>query len=157
MAKVLANDESTRVFALALQDRFAPVRNMALHSIACETCRTEALCVADVVPRLIDVLTGDPDVELRHKTIPVLLRFDDRDSRAERRSNEQRRRTPTRSCVRSRRSRCAVSTCGRARPTGAAAARAAVLRRGDGRWAGRRTPLTGGRRRPGPLRSVVWP
>lgn len=76
------NDESAPVFARALEDPIAPVRDAALHSIACETCRTEELCVDDVVPRLVEVLESDPAVELRHKAIPVLLRFAHRDSRA---------------------------------------------------------------------------
>jgi hypothetical protein len=74
-----ANDESGAVFAAALAD---PVRNMALHSIACERCRSEELCLTDVVPALIRVLETDPSPEMRHKAIPKLLEFADRDPRA---------------------------------------------------------------------------
>lgn len=77
-----ANDDSADVFALALADPVEPVRHAALHSIACERCRTDTLCAADVVPHLVDVLTDDPSAEVRHKAIPVLLGLADRDQRA---------------------------------------------------------------------------
>jgi HEAT repeat protein len=77
-----ANERSTSVFALALRDPVELVRHTALHSLACETCRTEELCVADVLPHLVEVMIGDPSPELRHKAIPVLLRLADRDPRA---------------------------------------------------------------------------
>jgi HEAT repeats len=79
-----ANEISTSVFALALRDPVELVRHSALHSLACEACRTEELCVADVVPCLGEVLAADPSAELRHKAIPVLLRLADRDPRARR-------------------------------------------------------------------------
>jgi hypothetical protein len=77
-----ANDQSAEIFALALADPVEPVRHIALHSIACETCRTEELCVSDVVPSLVRVLVADPSPELRHKTIAVLLRLAGRHARA---------------------------------------------------------------------------
>ena len=77
-----ANEASTAVFAAALHDPVDFVRNSALHSIACESCRKEELCVGDVVPDIIGVLEADPSPELRTKTIPILLRLADRDGRA---------------------------------------------------------------------------
>jgi hypothetical protein len=77
-----ANEASTAVFAAALGDPVDFVRNAALHSIACETCRTEELCVADVVPSVVGILDGDPSPELRTKAVPALLRLAGRDSRA---------------------------------------------------------------------------
>jgi hypothetical protein len=77
-----ANEASAWVFASALRDPVELVRHVALHSLACETCRTEELCVADVVPCLVNVLAADPRPELRHKAIPLLLRLADRDPRA---------------------------------------------------------------------------
>jgi hypothetical protein len=77
-----ANEVSTPVFALALHDPVAFVRHAALHSVACETCRTEELCVADVVAHVVEVLSADPSPELRHKAIPVLLRLTGRDPQA---------------------------------------------------------------------------
>jgi hypothetical protein len=77
-----ANEASTWVFAMALHDPVEFVRHVALHSIACETCRSDAVCVADVVPHIVEVLSADPSPELRHKAIPVLLRLADRDPRA---------------------------------------------------------------------------
>ena len=77
-----ANEASTAVFGAALHDPVDFVRNVALHSIACESCRKEELCVADVVPDIIDVLEADPSPELRTKAIPILLRLADRDERA---------------------------------------------------------------------------
>lgn len=77
-----ANDASVRVFAAALHDPIDFVRNAALHSIACESCRSEELCVADVVPALVEVLESDPSPELRHKTIAVLRRLSGRDRSA---------------------------------------------------------------------------
>jgi HEAT repeats len=79
-----ANEASTPVFALALRDPVALVRDTALHSLACETCRVDQLCVADVIPHLIELLSADPSPELRHKAVPVLLRLADRDPRARR-------------------------------------------------------------------------
>ena len=79
-----ANDVSTSVFARALHDPVEPVRHTALHSIACENCRIDALCAADVVPHLVEMLTDDCSPELRHKCIPVLLRLSGRDPRARR-------------------------------------------------------------------------
>jgi len=77
-----ANEASASVFAVALRDPVELVRHVALHSLACETCRTDELCVADIVPFIVDVLSTDASAELRHKAIPVLLRLADRDPRA---------------------------------------------------------------------------
>jgi HEAT repeats len=77
-----ANEVSTQVFAQALHDPVDFVRNAALHSIGCESCRTVELCVADVVPDIVGVLEDDPSPELRMKAIPTLLRLAGRDSRA---------------------------------------------------------------------------
>ncbi|MCU1390062.1 MAG: hypothetical protein JWL72_3400 [Ilumatobacteraceae bacterium] len=77
-----SSDCSVAVFARALADPVEPVRHIALHSIACERCRTDDLCASDVVPLLADILRHDPSPEIRHKTIPVLLRLSDRDSSA---------------------------------------------------------------------------
>jgi HEAT repeat protein len=77
-----ANEASTAVFAEALHDPVDFVRNAALHSVACESCRSTELCVADVVPGIVAVLEGDPSPELRPKAIPTLLRLAGRDRRA---------------------------------------------------------------------------
>lgn len=77
-----ANEASTAVFAEAMHDPVDFVRNVALHSIACESCRTEELCIAEVVPDIVGVLESDPDAELRTKAIPTLLRLAGRDRRA---------------------------------------------------------------------------
>jgi hypothetical protein len=77
-----ANDSSAAVFARALADPVEPVRHIALHSIACERCRTDELCATDVVPLLAEILRTDPSPEIRHKSIPVLLRLSDRDPSA---------------------------------------------------------------------------
>jgi hypothetical protein len=77
-----ANDDSMDVFAAALHDPVDFVRNMALHSIACESCKSEELCVGDVVPDVIEVLETDPSPELRTKSIPQLLAFSAKDGRA---------------------------------------------------------------------------
>jgi HEAT repeat protein len=77
-----ANDASMPVFAEALRDPVDFVRNLALHSLACEACKSEDLCVADVVPGLIDVLTHDPSPDLRIKAMPLLLRLSPSDPRA---------------------------------------------------------------------------
>ena len=77
-----ANDRSIGVFSAALHDPIDFVRNTALHSLACESCKTEELCAAEVVPSLIDVLERDTNPELRTKSIPMLLRLAGRDARA---------------------------------------------------------------------------
>jgi hypothetical protein len=77
-----ANDQSMAVFAEALRDPVDFVRNVALHSLACESCKTGDLCAADVVPGLIEVLEHDRSVEMRTKVIPLLLRLSGADVRA---------------------------------------------------------------------------
>jgi len=77
-----ANDQSMAVFGEALHDPVDFVRNMALHALACEACKTTELCAADVVPGLITVLESDPSVEMRTKVIPLLLRLQGLDERA---------------------------------------------------------------------------
>src|SRR3954454_19133521 len=77
-----ANDESMAVFDVALRDPIDFVRNIALHSIACEACKSADLCVADVVPGLVAVLENDPSPDLRTKCIPTLLRLGAADPRA---------------------------------------------------------------------------
>jgi hypothetical protein len=72
-----ANDASMAVFAAGLTDPSVQVRGMALHSIACETCKSEELCVPDVVGGLVAVLERDPVAELRIKAIPMLVQLDD--------------------------------------------------------------------------------
>src|SRR5262245_31390403 len=76
-----ASSTSWNVFRLALRDPVASVREVALHGLSCERCRTTALCVADVVADLVDILVHDPSAEVRHKTVAVLARFADRDGR----------------------------------------------------------------------------
>ena len=76
------NDQSMAVFARALHDPIDFVRNIALHSLACETCKTDDPCAADVVPGLIEVLEHDRSVEMRTKVIPLLLRLSGEDARA---------------------------------------------------------------------------
>jgi HEAT repeat protein len=77
-----ANEVSTPVFAKALEDPVNFVRNAALHSISCESCRSSELCVADVIPSIVSVLEGDASPDLRTKAIPTLLQLAGRDSRA---------------------------------------------------------------------------
>ncbi len=77
-----AADESAGVFLQALDDPVAPVRDLALHGLACEQCRTEDLCVTDVTPRVVRVLEGDPNPEVRFKAIPILRRLATRDGTA---------------------------------------------------------------------------
>jgi HEAT repeat protein len=74
-----ANAASTATFLAALDDPVTPVREMALHGLACEQCRSDALCVAGVMPVLSRVVQADPSPEVRHKAIPILLRVSDRD------------------------------------------------------------------------------
>jgi hypothetical protein len=77
-----AADASTAVFLAALDDPVAPVREIALHSVACERCRSEAVCVTEVVPRVIQVLERDPSPEVRYKTLTILRGFAARDASA---------------------------------------------------------------------------
>src|SRR5262245_12607945 len=77
-----ASNASCNVFRLALRDPVPSVREVALHGLSCERCRTDDLCVADVVTDLIDILASDPNVEVRHKAVVELARFLDRDGRA---------------------------------------------------------------------------
>src|SRR6516162_931878 len=44
-----ASDASWNTFRHALRDPVASVREIALHGLSCERCRSEPLCVADVV------------------------------------------------------------------------------------------------------------
>ena len=75
-----ANDASTHVFVSALDDEADAVREIALHSLACETCKQGALCLADVVPALVRVLESDPKLDLRIKALTVLVRLQGRET-----------------------------------------------------------------------------
>jgi hypothetical protein len=77
-----ASDASWDTFRRALRDPVASVREVALHGLSCERCRSADLCVTEVVTDLVDVLAGDPSAEVRHKTVAVLARFVGRDARA---------------------------------------------------------------------------
>src|SRR5215470_5183804 len=77
-----ASDVSSEIFRRALRDPVASVRENALHGLACERCRHEDICVTDVVTDLIEIMTSDPNAEVRHKTVAALARFIDRDARA---------------------------------------------------------------------------
>jgi HEAT repeat protein len=77
-----ANDASMPVFARAIRDQVDFVRDMALHSLACEGCKKDELCVADVVPPLILVLEEDPKPDLRIKALSAMLGLSGRDPRA---------------------------------------------------------------------------
>ncbi len=77
-----ANDRSMEVFMAALGDPVDFVRTMALHGLACESCKAKGLCAAEVVPRLIVVFETDPSPELRTKALPLLMRLGGQDGRA---------------------------------------------------------------------------
>jgi HEAT repeat protein len=77
-----ANEASMAVFSKALHDPVDFVRNIAVHSLACESCKTGALIPEDVVPGLVEVLEHDTSVELRCKVIPQLMRLAGHDARA---------------------------------------------------------------------------
>jgi HEAT repeat protein len=77
-----ASDDSTPVFLGALDDPVPFVREMALHGLSCERCRTAELCVADVVPVLNRVLADDDSPEVRHKVVPILMDLASRSSSA---------------------------------------------------------------------------
>ena len=70
-----AADSSAAVFLEALDDPVAPVRDLALHGLACEQCRTEELCTSEVTPRVAAVLERDPNPEVRYKAVPILRRL----------------------------------------------------------------------------------
>lgn len=69
-----ANDASMQTFVSALEDDTDAVREIALHSLACEPCKRDALCPTDVVPALARVLASDPKPDLRIKALTALLR-----------------------------------------------------------------------------------
>jgi HEAT repeat protein len=68
----VASDASLPTFRAALDDPVAPVRLAAIHGLACERCRTEELCVADVVPRLVQAVADDPSPDVRHRAVELL-------------------------------------------------------------------------------------
>ena len=74
-----AADASAGVFRRALADPVPRVRMTALHGLACERCRTEELCLPDVVPTLLAVLSGDESPKVRHSAALVLSRLVGRD------------------------------------------------------------------------------
>ena len=77
-----ANDVSMPVFVQAVRDEVDFVRDIALHSLACEGCKTGELCLADVVPSLVRVLEEDPKPDLRIKALTALVGLADREPRA---------------------------------------------------------------------------
>ena len=74
-----ANDESMHTFAAALTDDVHFVRDIALHSIACDSCKCQPAEADAIVQPLIEVLAKDPKPDLCIKALSVLLRFVDRD------------------------------------------------------------------------------
>ena len=70
------------VFAAAFRDSVDFVRNVALHSIACNRCKEIDVCARDVVPALVDVLRRDRSPELRIKSIGLLATFVGQDPQA---------------------------------------------------------------------------
>jgi HEAT repeat protein len=68
-----ANDQSIAVFRSALEDPVDFVRNLAMHSLACTSCKLEALDTAEVVPGLVQVISSDPRPDLRLRAISMLL------------------------------------------------------------------------------------
>jgi HEAT repeats len=77
-----ANDQSMALFARALGDPVEFVRNMALHGLSCQACKSEVLCTADVAAGLVEVLEHDPSHELRTKAIQLLFQLSGREARA---------------------------------------------------------------------------
>src|ERR1700683_4738782 len=77
-----ANDQSMPVFARALGAPVEFVRNMALHGLSCQACKSEELCTADVAAGLVEVLEHDPSHELRTKAIQFLFHLSGREARA---------------------------------------------------------------------------
>jgi len=57
-------------------------RDLAMHGLACEQCRTEDRCVTDVTPKISRVLECDPNAEMRYKALSILRRLADRDPAA---------------------------------------------------------------------------
>ena len=78
-----ANDVSMPVFLRAVEDEVDFVRDIALHSLACEGCKEGEMCVADVVPPLVRVLEADPKPDLRIKALTALFRLSQRDDRVQ--------------------------------------------------------------------------
>ena len=70
-----ANDASMHVFVSALEDEADAVREIALHSLACDSCKHDDLCPADILPALARVLESDPKPDLRIKALTALLRM----------------------------------------------------------------------------------
>jgi hypothetical protein len=68
-------DGSVETFRQGLRDPVSFVRESALHGLACERCREEASCVADVVGDLGELLASDASPDVRHKTLVALGRF----------------------------------------------------------------------------------
>ena len=95
-----ANDQSMALFARALGDPVEFVRNMALHGLSCQACKSEVLCTADVAAGLVEVLEHDPSHELRTKAIQLLFQLSDGRPGPGRRSRRRRSTTRTRSCGR---------------------------------------------------------
>jgi hypothetical protein len=77
-----ANDQSHHVFVKALEDEVDFVRELALHSVICENCRTGDLYVVDVVSPVARVLEGDAKPDLRIKALAALVSFVPREPRA---------------------------------------------------------------------------
>ncbi len=78
-----ANDVSMPVFVRAIEDDVDFVRDIALHSLACEGCKQDEMCVADVVPPLVRVLEADPKPDLRIKALTALVNLSSRDERVQ--------------------------------------------------------------------------
>ena len=60
---------------MALRDPVAVVRRHAVHGLKCERCRAGDLCVADLVPAVVDAFAAERDAATRHQLVVVLGQF----------------------------------------------------------------------------------
>ena len=77
----LADSETLQDLVQLLDDPHAAVRLWAVHALACDHCKDDVQCPQDVVPRLLELVRGDPSIRVRRMTV-IMLGSELRDVRA---------------------------------------------------------------------------
>jgi len=77
----VADAESLAALVPLLRDPKADVRLWAVHSLACDHCRSGVACPVDAVPHLIERIELDPSIRVR-RMAAIMLGTDFADARA---------------------------------------------------------------------------
>lgn len=77
----VSDEASLAALVPLLDDPKSDVRLWAVHSVACDHCKTDVACPVDVVPRLIELARSDESVRVRRMAV-IMLGTEFQDPRA---------------------------------------------------------------------------